>query len=276
MVSDAGDCSLKFGVNRQPARSASATAFAMPCFSSEACNKTANGSALCASCPTDFSDPNAPRATFRCTDSRSMGFIAPVNSSWELTGELVPDNATINDIDATECVRRCQTYPGPCVTAQYVPGMQLCTLKKEHGTPVDFKTPGFLAFVKSCAFKNGECKEQLCQQAQPSTCIDPSDYGFKFKDKDTDYTGPEVGGGEGLDSTGCVQRCQKNDKCVLAQFDPKRLKCWLKGEGYNPHGSQQTGRINWERVGKGVGRREVGVLGVVVAVVVVMLTVGLL
>ncbi|CAI5477001.1 unnamed protein product [Closterium sp. Yama58-4] len=232
VVGDGGaGCALKSAVNRQPARSPGVAAFALPCFSSSCVNTTTNGSALCAPCPTDFSDPNAPRASFRCSDSTSMGFISPTNSSWELTGELVPDDAIIEDIDATECVRRCQTYPGPCVTAQYIPGMQRCVLKKEYGTALS-NAPGFLAFVKKCAVDNGGCGQQLCQQGQPNTCIDPKSYGFWFKDRDTDYTGPEVGGGEGLDSDACVQRCQKNDKCVLAQTDPKRLKCWLKGAGW--------------------------------------------
>ncbi|CAI7841484.1 unnamed protein product [Closterium sp. NIES-54] len=102
----------------------------------------------------------------------AMGFISPTNSSWDLTGELVPDDAIIEDIDATECVRRCQTYPGPCVTAQYVPGMQRCVLKKEYGTAVS-TMPGFLAFVKKCAVDNGGCGQHLCQQGQPNTCIDP-------------------------------------------------------------------------------------------------------
>ncbi|CAI5492237.1 unnamed protein product, partial [Closterium sp. Naga37s-1] len=119
----------------------------------------------------------------------AMGFISPANSSWDLTGELVPDDAIIMDIDATECVRRCQTYPGPCVTAQYVPGMQRCVLKKEYGTAVS-TAPGYLAFVKKCAVDNGGCGQRLCQQGQPNTCIDPKEYGFRFKDKDLDYTGP--------------------------------------------------------------------------------------
>ncbi|CAI5506944.1 unnamed protein product [Closterium sp. Naga37s-1] len=363
--------------------------------------------------------------------------------------------AIITGIGATECVRCCQTYPGPCVTAQYVPGIQAypgpcvtaqyvlpgiqedsiltlvrvqstihpinpffvavhawmqrcvlkkgygtavstmpgflafesfqpllclrcvlkkeygtalsnapgylafespcesnpfplilfcagrCVLKKEYGTAVS-TAPGYLAFVKKCAVDNGGCGQRLCQQGQPNTCIDPkvppsfpqrlsappspnpefgfrfkkkdtdytgphhpvpppipiplrvsvqgqglglhrppspqspsplsSPHGFRFKDKDLDYTGPEVGGGEGLDSAACVERCQKNDRCVLAESDPRRLKCWLKGANYSEYGSQLKGRINFDRPVKGVeGRRGAGLVLLLVVAAAVLL-----
>ncbi|CAI5492238.1 unnamed protein product, partial [Closterium sp. Naga37s-1] len=97
-------------------------------------------------------------------------------------------------------------------------------------------------------------------------------YGFRFKDKDLDYTGPEVGGGEGLDSAACVERCQKNDRCVLAQSDPRRLKCWLKGANYSEYGSQLKGRINFDRPVKGVeGRRGAGLVLLLVVAAAVLL-----